>query len=338
MHVLCNLLIALMDKSAEIPGNNDVVLRKVSKELRRLCDGMKKGYTDFALIGKSNVGKSTVINALLGEELAPRKNKVCTAAIVEYRYAESYSLIIKQQDDELISLQNYDSNDMLLDDLKKNATVTEESAISSAERTIVKIPSAFLKNRIVIFDTPGFGATIGGTEEENSDEVSAGLHDSIVEAFLNADECLNTFWIIRENLSEEIKDLMSKYCRKSRTASRHFMIVNTRDLDDEFIDGFKQANRQILEMFHDRVYFVNAKLAVSERGEAAEKLRQWILQNISVSESEVSERITDLLRRMSVQCREVEGCSIKWSQVLLARVISRCNEKNLQEVAGFFNI
>ena len=332
MKILCNLLCALMDKSASFEGNNAVILNKVSGEIQRVAVALNRGYSDFSLVGKSNVGKSTVIDALLGEASAPRKNGPYTSAVVEYRYAEKYSLIMKEQNEELISLQNYDSNAELLEDLKKTATVTDESVFSSAERTIVRMPSVFLKNKIVIFDTPGYGATVGNDSEPGR-EPSSGVHDAIVDGFLNADECLNTFWVIRENITDEIKELMNKYCRKNRTSSRHCMIVNTRSLDDEFVEGFKKEYHNELAMLNNRVFFVNAKKATTDRGEDAENLRNWVLKQITVSQENIGHILTDLLRRMSVQCSELEKRSIRWSQVSLSNAVARCKEKNLTEAA-----
>ena len=131
MLALCNALIALMDKSAVLDSNSDSkkILNSVADEIRYLRKTITKGHTDLSFVGKSNVGKSTIINALLGEKVAPSKNKPYTSAIVEYRFSEQYSLIIKNPGEELIFLQEYDANESLVDAVKRNATVTDESFI-----------------------------------------------------------------------------------------------------------------------------------------------------------------------------------------------------------------
>ena len=41
-----------------------------------------------AAVGLTNVGKSTLLNALLGDDLAPRRNGPCTAAPIEFVFGD----------------------------------------------------------------------------------------------------------------------------------------------------------------------------------------------------------------------------------------------------------
>ena len=62
------------------------VLRQVRGHLARIHRRVKRARERYvvAIVGLSNVGKSTLINALLGQELAPRRNGPCTSCPVEF--------------------------------------------------------------------------------------------------------------------------------------------------------------------------------------------------------------------------------------------------------------
>lgn len=336
MLALCNILIALMDKSAKLDSNSNSrrVLCSVANEIKYLRKAIEKGHTDLSFVGKSNVGKSTIINAILGEKVAPSKNKPYTSAIVEYRYAEQYSLVMKKTREELISVQRYDDNVKLVSDIKRNATVTDESLFSSAERTLVYVPSNFLKNNVFIYDTPGYGATKG---EEDESESPAGIHDHIVNSFLESTDCMHVFWIIRENFTEEIKELMYKYCGANASTVKHYVIVNTKskDLSDEFKSNFKKNYHNELNLC-DETFFINAMDAVTN-AEKAEELRMWILDKILITPDKIGTKIVELLDRMAVQCREIDKCNITWSQAMFATASVKCKNRNLHCIVESLN-
>jgi ABC-type Mn2+/Zn2+ transport system ATPase subunit len=57
------------------------VLVRAIEALKNIHGRMEAGRKRYviAVVGRSKNGKSTLINALLGQELAPRQNTVCTA-------------------------------------------------------------------------------------------------------------------------------------------------------------------------------------------------------------------------------------------------------------------
>src|SRR5436189_273593 len=61
------------------------VLIKTRCKLRRSAH-----HHVVAVVGLSNVGKSTLLNALLGSDLAPHRNRPCTAAPIEFSYGSTY--------------------------------------------------------------------------------------------------------------------------------------------------------------------------------------------------------------------------------------------------------
>ena len=67
-------------------------LGNLLSDIRGKADRVKADRFNIVIAGESKSGKSTFINAYLGEELLPMDVKQCTSAIVEIKYGESFSV------------------------------------------------------------------------------------------------------------------------------------------------------------------------------------------------------------------------------------------------------
>jgi len=137
-------------------------------------------------IGLSNVGKSTLLNALFGMGIAPRKNRPMTSSPVEYSYADEFRVLVEYADtferaDEICA-----DAESLLDCIEKYATEEGPHATSEIKKVSASVPSDILQGGLVIADTPGFGAAQVGMDE--------GLHESILLNFLPNIHQL--FWVV----------------------------------------------------------------------------------------------------------------------------------------------
>lgn len=68
-------------------------VRHMLAEIRRRIIAASKRYV-VAVVGLTNVGKSTLLNALFGQDLAPRRNGPCTAAPIEFIYGNEYQVTV----------------------------------------------------------------------------------------------------------------------------------------------------------------------------------------------------------------------------------------------------
>ncbi|MFV1989835.1 MAG: dynamin family protein [Acidimicrobiales bacterium] len=110
-----------------------------------------------AIAGKVKAGKSTLLNALVGEELAPTDAGECTKIVTWYRDGLTYRVLLHPAQGDPIQLP-FDREDGALEiDLKGYQA-------SQIERLVVDWPSASLREMTLI-DTPGI--------ESLSSEVSA---------------------------------------------------------------------------------------------------------------------------------------------------------------------
>ena len=114
--------------------------------------------TLIAVIGEFKQGKSSLVNALLGEEAAPVDDDLSTAALTLFRYGpEPRAAVVRRSDEgevrEDISAEGY------------RAYSTEQhnrDNVLGVERVEVQLPNEFLASGAVLVDTPGAGGIAPG--------------------------------------------------------------------------------------------------------------------------------------------------------------------------------
>jgi GTP-binding protein EngB required for normal cell division len=115
----------------------------------------------LSMVGLTNVGKSTLAEALLEHPVAPRRNGSATAIPVEYEYdREPWRLQTIDERNLTVMEQNFDSALALSKVLEKKAFTppAEDQSNGSSAKLIVKGPMRLLEGGLVFADTPGFGA------------------------------------------------------------------------------------------------------------------------------------------------------------------------------------
>lgn len=108
----------------------------------------------IAVLATMSSGKSTFINALLGEDLLPSENQACTGKIFEIsNINKEYSIEVYVEDDKVINL-------------KDKEELKEKNRDTSAKK--IKINTEFynIKPNITIFDTPGINSYINRQDRE----------------------------------------------------------------------------------------------------------------------------------------------------------------------------
>jgi predicted GTPase len=110
-----------------------------------------------AFAGRVKAGKSTLLNALVGEELAPTDAGECTRIVTWYRNGHTYRVALVMRDGSTRQAPFSRDGGALTVDLGS-------AAPDDVERIDVVWPSSRL-NGLTLIDTPGLGsATIGGSE------------------------------------------------------------------------------------------------------------------------------------------------------------------------------
>lgn len=165
------------------------VLLQASGHVARIYRRIQRsgGRYVVAVVGLSNVGKSTLLNSLFGVDLAPRRNGPCTACPVEFTSGKSFRVTAHYADDFRPREQQVDSSaevQKLLTELVDASHLAEEQL---CQRVLVELDHPLLANGLVLADTPGFGAA--------QVETDANSHEQSVRQYLSRNVSL-VFWVV----------------------------------------------------------------------------------------------------------------------------------------------
>ena len=318
MEKICNNILGLFYFAAQNSSNGQEKLKKllddVYERLCKLTERIKKQRVEIAFVGKSNVGKSTLINAVFGEDVAPKRNGPYTAAVVEYRYAEKYSIILQKPGCLLAEVISCNSAKELYEKLKQESTVSANAVFAEAERIVVKLPSAMLKNGAVIYDTPGFGATKGEEETE-------GVHDGIVKEFLEKQCCDQIFWIFRgDNPTDTELDFVKEYIKFYDDSNRLIVNVDDDDTPVDLQNEYKKRYLANISALRDHTIFANAKCK-----DDAQKLQAFLAGYIEDRRG-YEKAVAMLLKRFCSSCN-VDYLHPVWQATALAKIEHLAEEK-----------
>lgn len=185
-------LLMLVHESAEYYKDEDGVYavlteaRRIIANIRRRLHCSDRRYV-VAMVGLTNVGKSTLLNALLGDELAPRRNGPCTAAPIEFVFGDERRVTVHYH----MRLRrpswlcaNTAAIHLRLQELADDRGAETSRAI---RKVIVEVPHPLLAGGVVIADTPGFGAA--------QDHDAAGSHEDSLKNYLHQDVS-QVIWIV----------------------------------------------------------------------------------------------------------------------------------------------
>ncbi len=144
-----NRLLLLADRAADLGAE------AVAREARELAARVSEGRFYVACVGQFKRGKSTLINALIGQSILPTGFIPVTALPTVIRFGEKPAARIRTQEGVW--------KDIVISDLKQY--VTEELNPENQKRVQgaeVFVPSPLLASGMCIVDTPGLGSVFTG--------------------------------------------------------------------------------------------------------------------------------------------------------------------------------
>ncbi len=288
--VIVDELLMLVRESADYHKDETVrdVLLEASRNiitLRRRLGILSDRYV-VAVVGLSNVGKSTLLNALLGVELAPRRNGPCTAAPIEFGHGPTLRVTVYHQRSLARPTWACPTIEAIHDRLAAVADDSGDSVSREVRKVVVEAPIPLLANGLIITDTPGFGAA------QSSDAPSS--HEMAMKTYLH-DDVSQVFWVV---LAEQGigKREMNFHNALFAEVCDDIVVTGCDDWEDNDKTRFR---KRFSDQFHGRMptfHFVSGKLG----GEARKRSDNDALEKAGIThlESRIRE-LTDHTGRVA---------------------------------------
>jgi hypothetical protein len=209
------------------------------------------------VVGEFKRGKSTLVNAMLGEQVLPAKVAPCTAVITEVKYAEKKEAVLHYTD------SSRPPAHVPVDQLRRYITIQEDDydedeirQPSPYSRMELRFPLELCKNNVEIIDSPGLNEHSARTEVA-------------LEYLPNADALVMVL-SCEQQLSQSERDFIDRHMGAGRL-SHVFFVWNRFDAIQDSPDDVKDVKR-LSERYlsprlatKGRVWFVSARDALAGR-------------------------------------------------------------------------
>jgi len=130
--------------------SEDIGLEHTAKSIGETIEKTAKEHFEVAIVGEFKRGKSTLINALLGQEVLPADVLPATATLNRVTYSEEPYVMVEYKNG---AEEKVDIN-KLADYVTKLSYESEKTA-ETVKQATVYYDTAFCKNNVDIIDTPG---------------------------------------------------------------------------------------------------------------------------------------------------------------------------------------
>ena len=137
--------------------NHNLLPNTLINEVSTVSKKIQSQRFRLAVVGEFSQGKSTLLNALLGEEIQPVRAIPCSGAVTVLKYGTQKRVICRYKDGR--------SEEIAFEEYKVKATISKEAALehrsdelaqSNIEEIIFEHPElALCKNGVEIVDSPG---------------------------------------------------------------------------------------------------------------------------------------------------------------------------------------
>jgi len=259
LDTVCNKLhLTLVDGS-----DRNVLSPNLTEEVTKVSRKLESQCFRVAVVGEFSKGKSTLLNALLGEEIQPVRDIPCSGTVTVLKYGPQQRVICKYKDgrEEEISPQQY----------KDKASISEEAALGSVGDAIV---NSEIKE--IIFEHPNLELCTNGVEIIDSPGLNEQAERTLVtEQVLKTTDAVIFLTHAQNALTEKERELLL-YLKKELNPGKDdegaksiFVLVNFADLlrREESRKQVRQrvetiVKSQNLIAAENRIHFISAQSAL----------------------------------------------------------------------------
>lgn len=130
----------------------------LEERLRGAQERVTRTETVICVAGEFKQGKSSLINALIGEQVSPVDADLATSTLLSLRYGQPALVTVRRKLAGSVVTDEIDRTE-LLEYASERGNPDNERQVELVE---VTVPNAFLEHGIVLVDTPGAGSLSGG--------------------------------------------------------------------------------------------------------------------------------------------------------------------------------
>ena len=141
------------------------------EELKFINQRLLSMESSIAVVGQFSVGKSALLNALLGEDLLATRKIESTKVLTRIRHCpsrEDAKILLTFMDDTTKSLSLED-----VSDLQKYTTFQGEDITDSIQYVDVYLPVHFLNEELILIDTPGANSLTASAFQTTREQLKA---------------------------------------------------------------------------------------------------------------------------------------------------------------------
>ncbi len=236
-------------------------------DIEKIADTLDSLVFRIAVVGEFSKGKSTLLNAIIGEEIQPSRMIPCSANINILKYGQRQKVTIKNKDgsQEEIALEEYqDRAVMPIESAISNQT--EGVINSNIEEIIYEHPGLELfKNGIELIDSPGLN------QHPDLEKITQKIIKG-VDAIIFVTSCLQPLTQNERQLLQSLKNQLNELAGKDKDqpAQNIFIVVNFIDLirtnqDRQHISLLFQEltkGQSPTVVDESRIHFISAQKAV----------------------------------------------------------------------------
>ncbi|MEG3839796.1 dynamin family protein [Microcoleus sp. herbarium14] len=243
--------------------DRNVLSPNLTEEVTKVSQRLQSQCFRVAVVGEFSKGKSTLLNALLGEEIQPVRDIPCSGTVTVLKYGPQQRVICKYKDgrEEEISPEQY----------KDKASISEEAALGSFGDEIVNS-----EIQEIIFEHPNLELCTNGVEIIDSPGLNEQAERTLVtEQVLKTTDAVIFLTHAQNALTEKERELLL-YLKKELNSGKDgeaaksiFILVNFADLLRR--EGSRKQVRervekivkeQILIVGENRIHFISAQSAL----------------------------------------------------------------------------
>ncbi|AQQ54172.1 dynamin family protein [Planococcus lenghuensis] len=295
--------------AAAIPNSSQL------KQLKELKEDIEADHYTVMVVGEFKHGKSTFVNALLGQDVMPRGVTPTTATINVVRHGETHLVQVMKTDG---SEESYDSLDIL-----HEYTASQNFDADNVKLINLEVNSPLLENRVVLIDTPG----VNDLSEQRTEVTHQFLPRADVVIFM----CSLTS-PIKKSEEKFIKERLMKSGRDRIIYAANFMDRIDEDEQEELVEFVERRLELITEERVDALFPISAKEALDGRLQNDSELTKY--SGIVELEQEIKRRIDSGSRGQEkinhFYIRLMEINEVIQQEIATAELLARQTEEDLE--------